>query len=124
MHYIGKLNKNIIGEYANKLTTYDVILTEERKKHILKQHKEDYEVIINNINETILNPEEVLKDSKNKDTLFFINNLEKNNLNVVVKLSTTHNKEHPKNSIMTAWIIRNRNLIKLREKNRTIYKRE
>ena len=124
MHYIGKLNKNIIGEYANKLTTYDVVLTEEREKHILKQHKEDYEIIISNINKTILNPEEVLKDSKNKDTLFFINNLEKNNLNVVVKLSTTHNKEHPKNSIMTAWIIRNRNLIKLREKNRTIYKRE
>lgn len=124
MHYIGKLNKNIIGEYANRLTTYDVVLTEEREKHILKQHKEDYEVIISNINKTILNPEEVLKDSKNKDTLFFINNLEKNNLNVVVKLSTTHNKEHPKNSIMTAWIIRNRNLIKLREKNRTIYKRE
>ena len=124
MHYIGKLNKNIIGEYANKLTTYDAVLTEERKKHILKQHKEDYEIIISNINKTILNPEEVLKDSKNKDTLFFINNLEKNNLNVVVKLSTTHNKEHPKRSIMTAWIIRNRNLIKLREKNRTIYKRE
>ena len=80
--------------------------------------------IISNINKTILNPKEVLKDSKNKDTLFFINNLEKNNLNVVVKLSTTHNKEHPKNSIMTAWIIRNRNLIKLRAKNRTIYKRE
>ena len=63
-------------------------------------------------------------DAKNKDTLFFIDKLEKNNLNVIVKLNTTNNEEHPQNSIMTAWIIRDRNLKKLEEKNKTIYKKE
>ncbi len=124
LQYIGKLNKNNIGEYSNKLTTFDVILTDERKMHILKNHKKDYEIILNNIKEIVLNPQEVLDDIKNKDTLFFIGNLENNNLNVVVKLNTTNNKKHPKNSVMTAWIIRNSNLKKLREKNKSIYKKE
>ena len=34
----------------------------------------------------------------------------------MVRLNTTNSKEHPQNSIMTAWLIRNRNLEKLRQK--------
>ncbi len=79
---------------------------------------------MNNIQNTVINPDEVIEDKKNKDTLFFIGKLSDNNLNVVVKLNTTNNKEHPKNSIMTAWIIRNSNLKKLREKFKIIYKNE
>lgn len=77
-----------------------------------------------NIDRDVLTPKEVLEDSKNKDTLFFIDKLEKNNLNVVVKLNTSNSEKHPQNSIMTAWIIRDSNLRKLREKNKTIYKSE
>ena len=120
MHYIGKLNKNYIGVYGNKLFTYDVVLTDERKLHILKNHQKDYKQILN----IISNPEQILEDSKNENTLFFIGKLEKNNLNVVIKLNTTNNVKHPKNSVMTAWIIRNKNLSKLEEKNKCIYKKE
>ena len=67
---------------------------------------------------------EILQDNKNKDTLFFINKTEKGNLNIVIKLNTTNSMEHPNNSIMTAWIIRDRNLRKLEEKNKIIYKSE
>lgn len=58
-----------------------------------------------------------MQDNKNKDTLFFIGKIDKENLNVVLKLNTTNSKEHPNNSIMTAWIIRDRNLKKLEAKN-------
>lgn len=124
MQYIGKLDKSKIGEYSKKIITDDVILTDERKLHILEEHKKDFQIIINNIERVILNPKEILEDIKNKDTLLFIDELEKNNLNVVVKLNTTNNKEHPQNSVMTAWIIRNKNLIKLRQKNKSIYNDE
>ena len=77
-----------------------------------------------NIARIIENPDEVLEDNKNKDTLFFIGKLNKNNLNIVIKLNTTNSEEHPSNSIMTAWIIREKNLKKAREKNNTIYKME
>lgn len=92
--------------------------------HIYNDHTKDYEKIISNIVKVVLNPSEVLEDSKNKDTVFLIDKLDKNNLNVIVKLNTTNCKKHPQNSIMTAWIIRNTNLKKLREKNKTIYKSE
>ena len=97
-------------------------MTEERRKHIYDDHFNDYEIIMANIDRVVLNPNEVLEDSRNKDTLFFIDKLNKNNLNVIVRLNTTDDKEHPQNSIMTAWIIRDSNLKKIRKRNKTIYK--
>lgn len=124
MHYIGKINKDKLGKYKNKIVVDSVVLTEERKQHIYNNHSQDYEIIISNIDRVVLKPREILEDAKNKDTLFFIDKLERNNLNVVVKLNTSNNDEHPHNSVMTAWIIRDSNLKKLREKNKTIYKME
>ncbi len=124
MHYIGKIDKNKIGKYGEKLITQDVILTEERKLHILQNHKKDYKIIIKNIDRVILKPKEILIDAKNVDTLFFIGNLERHNLNVIVKLNTSNDEIHPQNSVMTAWIIRDKNLDKLRKNNKIIYKDE
>ena len=124
MHYIGKIDINKLGKYKYKVVTDDVILTDERKLHIYQDHVKDYEAIIKNIDRVVLNPIEILEDRKNKDTLFFIGSVKENNLNVIVKLNTTNNKEHPQNSVMTAWIIRDSNLKKLKERNKTIYKNE
>lgn len=123
MYYIGKIDLNKVGKYKNKVATDEVILTDERKRHILNNHVNDYEKIIKNISRVILNPREILEDHKNNNTLLFIDKLEKNNLNVIIKLSTINNDKHPKNSVMTAWIIRDSNLKKLRKKNKIIYKR-
>lgn len=124
LHYIGKIDKEKLGKYGKRIATEDIVLTDERKLHILENHKKDYEMIIKNIDRVVLAPREILEDLKNKDTLFFIDKLENNNLNVIVRLNTNNNKKHPQNSVMTAWIIRNSNLRKLREKNKTIYKKE
>ena len=122
MQYIWKIDRNKLGKYRDKIVTDDVVLTEERRKHIYDDHFNDYEIIMANIDRVVLNPNEVLEDSRNKDTLFFIDKLNKNNLNVIVRLNTTDDKEHPQNSIMTAWIIRDSNLKKIRKRNKTIYK--
>ena len=124
MQYIGKLDYNKLGKYKDKIVTAEVVLTEERKQHIYENHTNDYKIIIKNIKAAILNPREIIEDIKNEDTLFFISNLEKNNLNVIIKLNTVNNKVHPQNSVMTAWVIRDSNLRKLRERNKIIYKRE
>ena len=116
MQYIWKLNIEKLGNYREKIVTDIVVLTEERRLHIFENHKSDYELIINNIKRTVLKPKEIIEDLKNKDTLFFIGDLDKNNLNVIIKLNTINSKEHPQNSVMTAWIIRDSNLKKLREK--------
>ncbi len=122
MQYIGKLDRRKLGKYQDKIITEEVVLTEERIKHIKEHHPGDYETIIKHIKEIIRKPKEILDDLKNKDTIFFIGKVEKNHLNVVVKLNTTNSDKNPKNSVMTAWIIREKNLIKLREKHCVIYK--
>ncbi len=38
MHYIGKIDRNKIGEYGKKITSDDVIITDERIEHIKKRH--------------------------------------------------------------------------------------
>ena len=124
LKYIGKLDIEKIGEYKDIITTTDVVLTNERKQHIYEEHTKDFDIIITNIDKVVLNPSEVLKDLKNKDTILMIDKLDESNLNVVVKLNTVDNKEHPKNSVMTAWLIRDKNLRKLRLKAETLYKKE
>lgn len=124
LYYIGKLDITKLGKYKNKITTDEVVLTDERKLHIKEDHANDYETIISNIDRVVLNPDEIIEDIKNEDTIMYIGKLTKNNLNVIVKLNTIDSKEHPQNSVMTAWIIRNKNLDKLREKNKILYKKE
>ena len=119
--YIGKLNKNSLKKY--KIVTDDVVLTFERKEHIYIDHSDDFDKIMLNIEKVILEPDEILEDSKNPDTIFMIGKLYKNSLNVIVKLNTIGDKRHPYNSVMTAWIIRDKNLKKLRERNVSIYKK-
>lgn len=120
--YIGKLNKNILKKY--KIITDDIVLTFERRKHIYIDHYNDFEEIMLNLDRVVLTPDEILENIKNIDTIFMIGKLDRNSLNVVVKLNTSVNNEHPKNSVMTAWIIRDKNLRKLRERNMVIYKKE
>ena len=124
MLYIGKLNKSIIGEYGDKIVTSDVILTDERKLHIYKKHFLDFDIILNNLYKAVMNPDEILDDLKNENTLMYIYKLQQHNLNVVVKLNTVNSNKDLKNSIMTAWLIREKNLKKVRRKNRIIYKNE
>ena len=71
-----------------------------------------------------MNPDEVLEDCKNVDTMFFIKKIDNNNLNVIIKLNTVNSNEHSKNSVMIAWLIRDSNIQKLRKKNKIIYKKE
>jgi len=124
LHHIGKIDKSKIGHFADKIITDEVVLTDERKLHIFNDHKNDYELIINKLDSVVLNPSQVIEDLKNKDTIFLIDKLGVNNLNVIVKLNTTNNIEHPQNSVMTAWIIRDKNLDKLIKHNKTLYKSE
>lgn len=124
MQYIGKVDRNKLGKYKDIITTDVVVLTDERKAHIYQDHIKDYDIIMKNLKRVVLNPREVLEDIKNEDTIFLIYKLGYTNLNVVIKLNTNNDQIHPQNSIMTAWIIRDSNLKKLRKRNKILYKSE
>lgn len=69
-------------------------------------------------------PEFVIKDEKNENTVFITKKLENTNLNLVVKIILETDEDDLKNSVMTFYRIRDKNLKKLINKNRTLYKKE
>ena len=122
MQYIGKINIDIFEEEFGKLQTSDVILTDERRKHIKERHQNDYE-LFEKYSKTILEmPDIILKDTKNENTVFIIKHIAETNMNIIVKLAVSDDIKHPKNSIMTAYRIREKNLKKLEKNNKTLYK--
>jgi len=122
LQYIGKLDKNKLGKYKYKIITDEVILTEERIKHIKEHHPGDYEEYYKYLTEIIKNPDYIIDDSKNIDTIAHLKTISECNKNfqVIVRLNTNLKETNKKNSILTLWkinskaynqIIRNKQII-------------
>ena len=124
MWNIGKINTQLFEDEFGKLQTNEVVLTNERNEHIKERHPQDYEFLKQYGAITVNEPDEILKDGKNKETVFFIKQLPETNLNVVIKLALETDKQGLKNSVMTFHRVRERTLKKLRNNNKTLYKRK
>ncbi len=124
MQYVGKLNKAVFKTEFGELKSDNVVLTSERKTHIQERHFDDYELFEKHGKAVIENPDIILKDEKNLNTVFLVKKVEATNMNIVVKLSVQAGDKHPENSIMTAYRIRDKNLKKLVNKNKFLYKSE
>ena len=125
MKYIGKLDKNKLGEYKNKIVTDIVVMTNERIKHIQTRHPGDYEKYFCYIPYIINNPDYILKDKDNVDTILFLKTIEEESkhIQVVVKLETNKNQKEKYNSIITFWNMRLRSYMSIIKNNIKIYER-
>ncbi len=121
--YLGKLNTQSLENEFGKLRTNDIIITDERIEHIKLRHPQDYNLFEIYGTSTVLNPDLIIKDEKNKNTIFMVKKLVNTNLNVIVKLIVDTDEKDYKNSVMTFYRIRDKNLKKLKNKNKTIYKK-
>ena len=126
MQYIGKIDRNKLGKYKEKILNDDVILTYERIEHIKEHHPGDYEKYGKYINVIIKEPDYILDDSKNIDTVFYIKNIieEKVKVQLVVRLSTNINNPDNKNSILTLWKIKEKTYKQLIRNKKIIYIKE
>lgn len=107
---IGKLDKNKLGKYKNRILTENVILTTERIEHIKEHHPGDYEKYGDYITEIINEPDYVLNDNKNIDTVLFMKtiDIEDKNIQLVIRLNTNKNESDKQNSILTLWKVKNK----------------
>lgn len=106
------------------LRTSEVIITDERIAHIQSHHPQDYCLFEQYGQEAIFSPDFLVQDEKNFGTVFAIKRLPETNLNVVVRLVLESDDPDYKNSVMTFYRIRERNLKKLLEKNPLLYTSE
>ena len=121
---LGNIDTSLLEKEFGKLRTSDTIITDERIAHIKEKHPEDYELFKKYVRDIIAHPEIIIKDSKNKGTIFMVKKLASENMNVVVRLALCEDDSKLKNSVMTAYRIRDKNLAKLERKNKTLYKKE
>ena len=102
---IGKIDKNKIGIYKYKIVTDILILTYERlNNHILKYHNEEYNQVKDYLKEIIENPDIILKEYKQEDTLIYLKHIKQidKKVRVVIKLATNKKEKiYNKNSIIT-----------------------
>ncbi|MBQ6900977.1 MAG: hypothetical protein IJN72_09055 [Firmicutes bacterium] len=126
MKDLGHLRTDYLEKEFGKMSTDEVVLTEERELHIKNRHPQDFDIFKQNAASTVCNPDIVIKDTDNPGTIFMIKKIEKTNLNIVVKLVLACEKSGHKNSVMTAYRLREKNLDKLIKKHNynILYKKE
>ena len=66
---VGKFNKNILRKIGKKIKSEEIILTNERREHIISRHIDAYEEIKDKINEIVNDADYILEDINNIDTL-------------------------------------------------------
>ena len=124
MQSLGKIDIRILEKEYGKIQTDEIIVTNERIEHIKDRHPEDYDLFQKYGHESVENPDLIIKDAKHCGTIFMIKKLPETNLNVVVRVVLETDNSGLKNSVMTFYRIREKNLKKLIEKNRLLYKKE
>lgn len=121
---LGNINLSLLKKTFGKLQTSEIIITSERIAHIKERHPIDYELFEQYGIQCVQNPDYIIKDGKNENTVFMIMKLPNTNLNVVSRLALETDKNGLKNSVMTFYRIRERNLKKLMDKNTVLYSKE
>lgn len=108
VQYVGKLDKNKLGRYKDVIMTDEVILTDERVAHIKEHHPGDYEEYGKYITTIIEDPDYILDDNKNLDTILLMKTIqeEQKNIQVVVRLNTNEDIKGKQNSILTLWKVK------------------
>lgn len=104
MQNIGKLDKNKLGKYKNKVITSQVILTDERlNEHILVKHFKEYIQLKPFLKEIIEETDIILDDNRYPNTIILLKKIPyiKKNGRVVIKIAIADDKKHYKNSIIT-----------------------
>lgn len=124
MQSLGRIKISLMEKRFKNIQTEDIIVTNERIAHIKERHPEDYELFKIFGADSVQNPDYIIEDRKHDGTVFMVKKLPDTNLNVVCRLALSTDEEGLKNSVMTFYRIRERNLRKLIEKNQLLYKKE
>ena len=124
IHSLGRINIKILEIEYGKLRTDEIIITDERMEHIKERHAEDYLLFEKYGKASVNSPDIIIKDTKKEGTVFMIKKLPETNLNVVVRVALEREDRRLKNSVITFYRVREKNLQKLIKKHDLLYKKE
>ena len=124
LHKLGHLDTQPLEKEFGKLKTDEIIITNERIEHIKERHPNDFSLFEEYGKSTVESPDFIIRDSQHDNTVFMVKHLDGTNLNVVARLILECDEKDYKNSVMTFYRLRDKNLKKLQKKNKPLYKSE
>lgn len=122
MQHIADLNPVFLSARWKRVKKR-VVLTDERKEHILEGHREDFENYGQYMGVVIENPLYILTDPKNENTALYIGQAVNSDLTVVVKIAFEETEDKC-SSVITMYRIGEKRLRRLLRNNEMLYRRE
>ena len=128
MEHITNLDISIYQKACDKpIRSSDLILTDNQKEHIIKRRGQSfYDKLRPYFKEIVEEPDFIFVDNNHKNSVIVCKtiNVEKNNINIVIRLAVETDDPWKKNSIITVILENNkRNQQRIRN-NIYIYKRK
>lgn len=125
VHKVGKINRDIYRCVTEDIVTDEVIITDERIKHIKDHHPNDFELYCEYMKEIVESPEYIIEANKPKSALI-LKSFENNSVpfKTVLRLVTSTDNPKFKNSIITFMKIDDSEWDRLIRNKKVLYKSE
>lgn len=125
VHTVGKIDGGIYKCINKDIVTDEVIITDERIRHIKERHPDDYERFCMYIPEIMLVPDYII-EAKKPNTAVILKEIKNQGekFKLVLRLKVESDPEEYKNSIMTFWHIGDTTWRKSLKNKKILYRRE
>lgn len=124
MHIIGKIDITLYSCITADIVADEVIITNERIQHIKEHHPGDFERLAPFLPIVIQEPDYILAD-KSPNTGLLLKEIRQNDLRIklVLRLHTSTDPAGFRSSVLSAWIIREKEYQRLIRNKKVLYKR-
>lgn len=125
VHKIGNIDINIYKCVTKDIITDEVIITDERIKHIKDNHPNDFELYCKYMKEIVESPDYIIQANKEK-TALILKSFEDNSVpfKTILRLVTSTDNPKYKNSIITFMKIDDKEWNRLIKNKKVLYKSE
>lgn len=125
VHYVGKIDREIYKCVSKDIVADDVIITDERIRHIIEGHPNDYEQYCLYMQQIVEHPEYIIEANKEKTALILKSFSDGNKqFKTVLRLVTSTDNPKYKNSIITFMKINQKEWNRLLRNKKILYKSE
>lgn len=125
MQTVGFIDREKFRPIAENITTDEVILTDERVRHIQDRHPGDFERYFMYISEIIENPDYILRANKPKSALLLKRFAQdEDGYKLILRLKTPGDPAEFKNSIISFQKVEIKRYIRYVNSEKVLYRRE
>lgn len=125
VQYVGRLDKEIYSCVTEDIVTDEVVITDTQIRHIMERHPGDYENFFTFFREIIATPDYIIEANR-PNTAILLKEIQTvdGSFKLVLRLAVSTDDPSYKNSIITFMKIDKKDLKRLINNKKILYKRE